>query len=274
MDIQDILKDESLIKPKVGIAFGGGGVRGMAHLPIMQEFQNRGIIADMVSGSSIGSCMAALYAGGFSGDYLARLLSKVDLKMVMPFKPSSQGLIDGKNYETFVRVMTNDKNIEDLPIPLRIVATDLPTGEMHVFESGNIARAVHCSSAIPTAFKPVEYLDTLFVDGCLVDNVPCKLLKKMGADIVIGINLDPPKSTRTDNVVDVIQRTVDALGQRHNSSDRADVLFAPFDEYVSALSLGKAEFCLERGREEALAKMPLVEALYVQKTLELNGLDK
>lgn len=274
MDIKAILENDELIKPKVGIAFGGGGIRGMAHLGFMEELEKTGIVADMVAGSSIGSCMAALYAGGFSGTYIIRLLDKMDLKLVMPFKPSAQGLIDGKNYETFVRVLTNDGNIEDSPIPLRIVATDLQNGKKHVFSEGNIARAVHCSSAIPTAFKPVEYLDTLFVDGCLMDNVPCKTLKEMGADIVIGIDLDPPKSTKTDNVVNVIQRTVDVLGQRHNSGAYADVLLSPFDEYISALSLAKADFCLERGRNEAKSKIPEFEALYVAKTLELNGLDK
>ncbi len=259
----------SAAKPRLGIAFGGGGIRGMAHIGLIEELDKRGISADIVSGTSIGSCIAALYACGYRGKFLASLMQNLDLKQIMAIAPSFTGLIDGKNYAEFVRLMTKDRNIEETEIPLRIVTTDLEAGQAEVLDSGPIWRAVQASSAIPGVFKPVEFDGRLFVDGCLVDNCPCAVLRQMGADVVIGIDLDNLRGDRRVEVnrksfISVLQRSVDVMGKRNNSTAVADIVLYPMEEYISSLDIDKAHLALEYGRQEAARRideiMELLEA--------------
>ena len=136
-------------RPKLGLAFGGGGIRGMAHIGLIEQLDKHGVRADFVSGTSIGSCIAALYACGYKGKFMADFMQNINLKLILPFSPSLGGLMNGKNYAEFVRLMTRGRPIEEMEIPLRIVATDLEGSKMEVFSDGPIWRAVHASSAVP-----------------------------------------------------------------------------------------------------------------------------
>lgn len=243
---------------KLGIAFGGGGIRGMAHIGLMEELDRRGIRADMVAGTSIGSLMAALYACGYKGKFLAQLMENINLKQMLDVSPSIDGLMSGKNYAEFARLMTKSRNIEDLTTPLRIVATDLDLGEMKVFDEGPIWRAIHASSAIPGVFAPVEYRGASYVDGCLVDNCPCRVLREMGADVVVAVDLDTVQKRDTvgrNNFVNVLQRSVDVMGKKNSSADLADVCLRPMTEYVSSIDVKRADWALECGRAEAAARI-------------------
>lgn len=250
---------------KLGIAFGGGGIRGMAHIGLMEELDKRGVRADMVAGTSIGSMMASLYACGYKGDFLAKLMQNMDLRLIMNISPSHKGLTNGGNYAEFARLMTKGQNIEDTQIPLRIVATDLNSAQMKVFDEGPIWRAIHASSAIPGVFTPVDYRGALYVDGCLVDNCPCQLLRDMGADVVIGIDLDTLKGQKPPvqkpNIINVIQRSIDVMGKKNSSAYAADVLLTPMDEYIGSIDIAKADWALECGRREAAEKIDEIMSL-------------
>lgn len=243
-------------RKKLGIAFGGGGIRGMAHIGLIEELDRRGIRADMVAGTSIGSLLAALYACEYRGKFLAGLMENINLKQLLDIRPSMDGLMTGKNYAEFTRLLTKERNIEDLSIPLRIVATDLNRSEMKVFDNGPIWRAVHASSAIPGVFAPVEYRGETYVDGCLVDNCPCAVLRDMGADVVVAVDLDSvpssEKRTRT-NFVNILQRSVDVMGKKNSSADLADICLKPMTEYITSIDVSRADFALECGRAEAAA---------------------
>ncbi len=251
-------------KPIIGIAFGGGGIRGMAHIGVMEALEKAGIKADMVAGTSIGSAMAAFYAMGLSGTFLAKVVMQMDLKSVMSFRPNRSGLIDGRNYAEFVGILTKHKNIEDTNIPLRIVATDLIKWEKVVFDHGPITTAVQASSAIPGAFQPVEVGERLLVDGCLLDNVPDDVLRKMGAEIVISINLDCKIYQRPKHLVDIIQRSMDIMSNAGQRIQDSDIIIKPFKEYVPSLALDKTEFCLECGREVAKEKIGDIQRLIAE----------
>ena len=247
-------------RPKLGLAFGGGGIRGMAHIGLIEQLDKHGVRADFVSGTSIGSCIAALYACGYKGKFMADFMQNINLKLILPFSPSLGGLMNGKNYAEFVRLMTRGRHIEEMEIPLRIVATDLEGSKMEVFSDGPIWRAVHASSAVPGVFTPVAYRDKLYVDGCLVDNCPCQVLRELGADIVIAVDLD---SLRTDeptpvthpNLLNVLQRSINVMGRKNNSVEQADLVLHPMDSYIYSMDLGKANYALEAGRTEAAARI-------------------
>ena len=264
-------------RPRLGIAFGGGGIRGMAHIGLIEELDKRGIRADMVSGTSIGSCMAARYACGYQGKFLASLMQNLDLKQIMAISPSLSGLMDGRNYAEFVRLMTRDRNIEDMPMPLAVVATDLEAGQAEVMTDGPVWRAVQASSAIPGVFRPVEHQGKLLVDGCLVDNCPCAVLRYMGADVVIGIDLDALRTEQRaningKNVLSVLQRSIDVMGKRNNSTAYADIVLCPMDKYISSLDIDKAGLALEFGRAEAARRIDEIMELLEEKGIVRRGL--
>lgn len=250
---------------KLGLAFGGGGVRGMAHIGLMEELDKRGVRPDMIAGTSIGALMRALYACGYKGSFLASLLDNLSLKQIMNISPSTTGLISGSNYAEVARLLTRERNIEDLPVPLRIVATDLDRGEMKIFDSGPIWRAIHASSAIPGIFTPVEYQNTLYVDGCLCDNCPCQVLRDMGAEVVVAVDLDTLKGdeppVKRQNIINILQRSIDVMGKKTSSAHLADVRLTPMTEYISSMDLGRADWALECGRQEAAANIDRIMAL-------------
>ncbi len=252
-------------RPKLGLAFGGGGIRGMAHIGLIEELDKRGIRADMVAGTSIGACMAALYACGYQGRFMASFMQNVNLKLILPISPSLGGLMNGKNYAEFVRLMTKNRNIEDCPIPLRIIATDLEESRMEVFADGPIWRAVHASSAVPGVFTPVKYRGKVYVDGCLVDNCPCQILREMGADIVIAVDLDSLKynhnSVKQNNLINVIQHSINVMGRKNNSVEYADLVLKPMETNIYSMDLNKAGYALQCGRKEAAARIDEIMAL-------------
>ena len=104
-------------RPRLGLALGGGGIRGMAHIGLIEQLDKHGIRADMVAGTSIGACMAALYACNYKGSFMASFMQNVNLKLILPLSPSLGGLVNGKNYAEFVRLLTKGRNIEDCPRP-------------------------------------------------------------------------------------------------------------------------------------------------------------
>lgn len=250
-------------RPKLGLAFGGGGIRGMAHIGLIEQLDKHGIRADMVAGTSIGSLMASLYACGYKGRFMADFMQNVNLKLILPLSPSLGGLMNGKNYAEFTRLMTKGRSIEETEIPLRIIATDLEGSRMETFSDGPIWRAVHASSAVPGVFTPVAYRDKLYVDGCLVDNCPCQTLRDLGAEVVIAVDLDAlrldePTPVEHPNMLNVLQRSLNVMGRKNNSVEQADLVLKPMDKYIYSMDLGKAAWALEAGRREAAAHIAAI----------------
>lgn len=175
----------------VGLALGSGGFRGFAHLGVIKTLEKHGIPIDMVSGASIGSWVAAHYA-------LHRDMNKMEQeitenpreKLPILFDLSWRGgFVNGRKFEKFLKKDLGAGDISQTPTPLMIVTTDLSTGEELVFEKGKISPVVRASCSVPLVFKPMVYQKHTLVDGGLSNPVPCDILKKKGADIVIGVNL-------------------------------------------------------------------------------------
>jgi len=175
----------------VGLALGSGAFRGFAHIGVIRSLQKHNIPIDYLSGSSIGAWVAAYYAIFQNIDNLEKELTdrpKDNIPMFFDLSWTG-GLIGGQKFSTFLEHNLENHDFSALKTPLRIVATDLVTGNPHVFSSGDVARAVRASTSVPLVFKPVNYKNKLLVDGGLCHPVPADLVKEMGADIVIGVNL-------------------------------------------------------------------------------------
>lgn len=175
----------------VGLALGSGAFRGFAHIGVIRSLEKHNIPIDYLSGSSIGAWVAAYYAifkdinklkTDLTDNPKQNLFAMLDLSW-------TGGLIGGEKLMTYLEHNLRHHNFSSLKIPTQIVATDLVTGQPFVFESGDVAKAVRASISVPLVFKPVSYKNKLLVDGGLSNPVPGDLVKKMGADIVISVNL-------------------------------------------------------------------------------------
>ena len=185
----DQLKDNNL---KIGLALSGGAAKGLAHIGVIKALEEAGIKVDYIAGSSMGALIGAAYASGVPIDTLEKIAVDTDWKTSMKlFVPglSTSGLINGKRVKKFLRTLYGNKNIEDLLIPFAATATDISTGKLFVINRGSLLEAVRASISIPIVFTPVKYKQILLVDGGLVDPVPIDVVREMGADYVIAVNV-------------------------------------------------------------------------------------
>ncbi|MGA1821679.1 MAG: patatin-like phospholipase family protein [Thermoplasmatota archaeon] len=177
---------------KIGLALGGGAARGMAHLGVIDVLEENDVPIDLVVGTSIGSIIGAAYCSGQHGD-LEEFARHVDLwKMISFFdvKLPRHGLLNGEVATKFLLEEIELPEIQDLPVPFAAVACDLDTGERVVLDRGSCFQALRASSAVPGLFEPVKVGKRFLVDGGLVDPIPVDVAREMGADFVIGVDLN------------------------------------------------------------------------------------
>ena len=179
-------------KNKIGLALGTGSARGWAHIGVINALNEANIKVDYVAGVSIGALVGAVYAAG-NINALRDVILQLDWKQIFSFVdivfPKS-GLIDGNKIADFVRKYIKAKNIEELPVPFCAVSTDLTTGREIIIKKGDIIEAVRASISTPGIFTPVIKDNMTLVDGGLVNPVPVSVARKMGADIVIAVDLN------------------------------------------------------------------------------------
>lgn len=195
---------------RLGLALGGGAVRGAAHLGVLKALDDAELKPHCLSGTSIGAFVAALYAFGKTPDDILEIIRELDFLDIARIRLHKLGLMSHDDMGKLIVKAIGEKNIEDSPIPLAIVATDLVSGQPVVFTEGPIVSAVLASTCIPGLFSPVSIGDKLLVDGGLVENVPVSQLPKLGADVVVGVNLNgSPDYGAPDDLIDVLFNATD-----------------------------------------------------------------
>ncbi|NPV54421.1 MAG: patatin-like phospholipase family protein [Firmicutes bacterium] len=297
-------------KPTIGLALGAGGLRGAAHIGVLQVLIEEGIHPDMISGTSAGSIVAGLYASGLDPGELERLvrgihpeelftikislkvLGKMLLKIVCDWlhlecpklKGVPAGIIDGKELEALIGKASGGKGFEDLYIPCAIIATDINSGETIIFTAPHwiphrgvqsdtafsdtvfitdqpVSVAARASSGIPGIFTPFEVKGRSLVDGGVKDYVPAGILKSMGADAVIAVDLGYAGKRRepVDNVLEIVMQASDIMGRELTDvklAGSADVIIKPKIYDVGLLDFDRIPECIERGRDAARASLP------------------
>jgi NTE family protein len=254
-------------RPKIGVVFGGGGAKGAAHIGVLKVLEEQKIPVDYVAGTSMGAIVGALYASGLSAGELEKVITAIDWKDVFSGDPDrrdidyrrkredfeiltklSVGIKDGKVVfpkglikdqkvnVLFEMLMLHTSDINDfdkLPIPYRAIAADLETGEMVVIKGGRLADAARASMSVPGAFPPMELNNRLLIDGGIVRNVPVDIVREMGADIVICIDLDKPLPQRKDigGSLSVLNQMIDIM-MKENVKDQVKTL-GPKDVYIN-----------------------------------------
>lgn len=179
-------------RPKIGLALGSGGAKGLAHIGIIKALERGGIPIDCIAGSSIGALIGGFYAAGLDIKEIESIALNTNWRTMFSMVDPrlKQGLIGGKKVDFFIQSHIGKKKFEDCRIPFAAIATDLRTGERIVFTEGEMAPAIRASISIPMVFKPVEMGKKVLADGGLSNPVPVETVRNMGSDVVIAINLD------------------------------------------------------------------------------------
>ncbi len=265
-------------KPKVAVVLSGGGARGIAHIYTLQMLDSLGIVPDMILGTSMGSVVGGLYAMGYSGDEIERMTRETDWvtlfggeislqdisneekseydRYLIDFdfvkgKPKvSNAIISDQNLREYLNALTypvyNISDFDKLPIPYRAVATDIVEGKEVVLASGSLNFAMRASMSIPGIFMPVDYENTILVDGGVLNNFPTDIAKSMGADIIIGSDVGGGMKAKEelDNIATLVFQTGMLSSNLKNPGNRAlcDILI----DHVPYLTYETGDFVKAR----------------------------
>ena len=249
------------VPPRIGLALGGGAARGFAHVGVIQVLEEAGIRPALVTGTSAGSLVAALYASGKNGAQLQHIAESMEEATIADWtlQVLSRGALRGEALAKYVNVQVGQKQIEALPMPLGIVATDLNSGNDIVFQRGDTGTAVRASSAVPAVFQPVKIGSREYVDGGLVSPVPVRAAKKMGAELIIAVDISsPPEAASASGTLEILLQTFTIMGKSINSLELqgADVVIRPQLLGVSSADFGSRKRSIEAGRKAMLAALP------------------
>jgi NTE family protein len=245
----------ALKKPRIGLALGAGGARGLAHIGVLKTLHMHQIPIDLIAGSSMGSFIGAIYANDQDLSMLEKLAVRLKRKHWIDLTVPKLGFISGDKVKELIRLLTHGKYIEQLAIPLSIVATDLEKGERVVFQQGPIDRAVRASISIPGIFVPERIDGRFYVDGGVVDRVPITVVKSMGADFIIAVDVATPNHREMEilNIFDVIARTIDIMEEEilRYRLPEADVVIRPSVGHVPTIGFDDALGCIQEGERTA-----------------------
>ena len=250
--------------PVLALVLGGGASRGFAHVGAIRELERAGISPQIVVGTSAGSFVGALYAGGYSGgalQYIAAGMEEDDLRDVVFL---DRGFVKGERLQDFVNRYLGNRAIEPLPRRFAAVATDLLTGDAIAFNHGNTGMAVRASSSIPGIFQPVRVGKRDYVDGGLVSPLPVRVARDMGADVVVAVDVArrPESATVLETTAEVIVQSVAIMGRYVGQDERAeaDVLIQPEVAAIGDFEFDKRSLAFESGARAARAALPLIRA--------------
>lgn len=257
-------------KIKIGLALGGGGARGFAHLGALKAFEENNIVFDAVAGTSVGSLVGAFYAAGYNYEKLYNLAKDIKEKDIRSskifFMPSKT---DG--LEKLITDNLGDVNIEDLKKEFYAVAVDMKTAtELHL-NKGNLAKAVAGSCAVPGVFHPVVFEDKVLSDGGLSNTLPSNVLKLNSCDYVVSIDINPDRVYGTDStkLTDILACSLRILMKSNvvKGYIYSDVLLKPDTKRFKASKKDGFEEMIEEGYNTALEYIEKIKELFKKKKL-------
>ena len=249
--------------PKIALVLGGGGTRGFAHIGVIKYLETQGIVPDIIVGTSAGAVVGSLYAFGYGGFELQKVAIQMEEQSVIDWAWPSRGVFKGEALQNFINTAVKQTPIEKLKRPFAAVATDLSTGEMAVFRTGNTGQAVRASSAVPGIFQPVTIAGHNYVDGGLVRPVPVSVARSLGADFVIAVDIsNKPKNNTTISTIDVLMQTFDIMSQTINRYElpKADIVIRPRTQDIDVSNLDGRHIAVLEGEKAAAAMMPEMKA--------------
>ena len=250
---------------KLGLALGGGAARGFAHVGVIQVLEEAGLSPNYVVGTSAGSLVVALYASGKTPAELTKVaetLQEADITdWMLPIL--NRGALRGEALAKYVNTLVGGRNLEQMKMPVGIVATDLGSGEVITFRRGNTGTAVRASSAVPGVFQPVRIGDREYVDGGLVAPVPVRQTLEIGANFVIAVDISSdPDGNPAGDTFQILLQTFTIMGKSINTLalKEANVVVRPALSGVKSADFGARMRSIEAGRVAMQAMLPTLKA--------------
>lgn len=265
---------ENKQRPKVGLALGSGGARGFAHIGVLKVLEKENIPIDYIAGSSMGALIGAVYASGQSAIDMEKFATMFKRKYYVDFTVPKMGFVAGKKVKDLVQILTKGKKLEELDPPVHVVATDLLRGEKVIFKEGSIAQAVRASISIPGIFVPEKVDGRLLVDGGVIDRVPVSVVKQMGADVTIAVDVSFFNSNpEIQTIFDVILQSLDIIEKemgRYRQID-TDVMIRPMIKSTSSVAFTNIDELIRLGEIETRRLLPLIQSVIHNWKERQNG---
>jgi len=252
---------------RIGLALGGGAAKGFAHIGVIKVLEANGLKPDVVAGTSAGSVVGAMYAGGMDAFALQEHAVALDAASIRDLRLFSGGLVQGQKLQDHVNTQVGNRPIERLGRPFAAVATQLETGKRMVFTRGNVGQAVRASSSIPGVFEAVPIGRYTYVDGGLVSPVPVDAARDLGADLVIAVDISSKAGgTAPGSLLGNVNQSITIMGQRLGALElaRADVVIRPNVLDIGAVNFEQKNRAILEGERAAVAAMPQIRARLAQ----------
>jgi NTE family protein len=280
-------------RPKVGIALGGGGARGYAHIGVLRVLHQEGVPIDIVVGTSMGAIIGGAYAAGIDLAKLEKVLSSLDLNRLLDI-PSNTfqevGTVAGriaselftrtdwrkieqegtKSLCQFFALFSRGLKFEDLKVKFAVVAADIDSGEEVILQEGPLYRAIAASATVPGIHYPIRHGDRFLVDGGIVNKVPADVALQLGAEVVIAVDVSAPLAEGVTNSIEVLTQ-VEAITARELLRVKLErvrerlgeqlVVLRPKLEGISMLSFDQVSTAAHRGEEEARRHLEQIKVL-------------
>jgi NTE family protein len=264
-------------KPVIALVLGSGGNRGFAHIGVIKVLEANDIHIDIVVGTSAGSVVGALYAGGYTGNEIEQIALGLDQEHLDDYDISKRGYIRGERLQDFIDRKLSNRSIEQLDKPFVAVSTQLRTGNEVDFNRGNAGKAVRASSSIPGVYYPVQIGEEEYVDGDLKNPVAANVARKMGADIVIAVDISqqPKDNPPPQDVIDILKQSLRIMRQsilEHELMPAQIVIRPAIGKLPEMDGAGKLSV-IKTGEEAAIAAIPQIRE-WVQKIANEKRLAK
>ena len=261
---------------KVGLAFGGGGARGLSHIGVIKAFEEYGLKFDYVAGTSVGSLIGAAYAKGMTSQEMYDRAKKLKVKDIKTnkifFMPSKTDGLQSLAVELF-----GDIDIQELPTPFSAVAVDLKSTKEVCISHGNLAKALAGSCCVPGIFQPVEFGDRLLCDGGLQNTIPANVPRYFGCDYVVSVDCNSTRTYGTDSskVLDVLGCSIRILMKSNAIKGYiySDVMIATNNKKFKSTKLDGLDEMVETGYKNAIDMMPEIMRIFGRKMPKKNFKD-
>ncbi|MDD4311330.1 MAG: patatin-like phospholipase family protein [Eubacteriales bacterium] len=256
------------MRKKVGLALGAGSVKGFAHIGVLQELEKAGIQIDMISGSSMGAIIGGIYSVGTDLDLLEKFIKSIKLYEYLDVKmPLTGGLLKGERLEELIRVFTHNKTFDQTKIPFCCVVVDAEAGKLDVLEEGPLHESIRASMSMPGFFEPVQLGGKTYIDGGVLERVPCKTLRDHGMDVVIGVDVGyhgDRKDVSDFGAYSMLNHTISLMQWELTKYRReeSDIMLVPEVLFVNGrFQIDQANATIEEGRRALKEALPAIRKL-------------
>jgi NTE family protein len=249
---------------KIAVVLGAGASKGFAHIGVLKVLEAQKVPIHLIVGTSAGSFVGSLYACGFDGFQIQKMALEIQKDDVIDLIVPDNGFVRGEKLENYVNRKVSQAPLERLRIPLRVVATNVQTGEETVFATGNTGKAVRASCSVPGIFQPVRLGDKTYVDGGVVSPVAVDAARKAGADIVIAVDISAGVAgTVPQGILETILQSIDIMYAKISAAQirNADVVILPKVSHIASGDFDRRNEAILEGEKAATLAMPQIQQI-------------